>query len=129
MTALFEAVDETRSESHLAPDEMARLRELLLEELQAQLDQASEQGRTVAEFKAEPGAALGQFEVDWEIAQTVVAWSHEALAEIEGALARMEDGTYGICEQCALSIPFARLEAIPHARYCVSCQGRRDVIQ
>ncbi|HSF02697.1 MAG TPA: TraR/DksA C4-type zinc finger protein [Solirubrobacterales bacterium] len=49
---------------------------------------------------------------------------HE-LDEIDAAQARLEAGTYGVCERCAASIPLARLRAMPTARYCVSCR-RRD---
>jgi YteA family regulatory protein len=41
------------------------------------------------------------------------------LQEIEAALNRMEQGTYGICKQCGQEIPFERLEAMPTAEYCV----------
>jgi len=43
------------------------------------------------------------------------------LAEIDEALGRIEDGTYGICQGAGEQIPKQRLEAIPWARYCVSC--------
>jgi len=43
------------------------------------------------------------------------------LAEIEDALARIENGTYGICEGKNEPIPKERLRAIPWARYCVTC--------
>jgi len=43
------------------------------------------------------------------------------LQEINDALDRIEDGTYGICEGDAEPIPKARLQAIPWARYCVTC--------
>ena len=43
------------------------------------------------------------------------------LAEIEGALARLTDGTFGACERCGRPIPEARLEARPTARTCVTC--------
>ncbi|GIX00038.1 MAG: molecular chaperone DnaK [Pirellulaceae bacterium] len=46
---------------------------------------------------------------------------HE-LAEIESALERLREGTYGICESCGKSIPIARLQAIPTAKMCVKCQ-------
>lgn len=129
MRALFETVSATRPQEHLPAEVLARLRQLLLGELRTQVDQAREQGRTVAELTAEPGAAVGQLEVDWDIAEVVVGWSQEAVEDIEDALARMDEGTYGICEQCAAAIPLERLEAIPHARFCVSCQGRRDAMR
>ena len=43
------------------------------------------------------------------------------LVEIEDALGRIEDGTYGICQSNGELIPKARLDAIPWARYCVAC--------
>ena len=43
------------------------------------------------------------------------------LLEINDALKRIEDGTYGICESRGEQIPKQRLKAIPWARYCVAC--------
>jgi RNA polymerase-binding protein DksA len=43
------------------------------------------------------------------------------LEEIESALSRIEDGTYGICQGRGEPIPKQRLKAIPWARYCVTC--------
>ena len=45
------------------------------------------------------------------------------LMEIDIALSRIENGTYGICEINGEPIPKARLEAIPWARYCIVCAG------
>lgn len=47
------------------------------------------------------------------------------LREIEGALLRMREGTYGTCQDCGLPVSKKRLDALPWARYCVSCQERR----
>jgi len=46
------------------------------------------------------------------------------LAEIDDALARVADGTYGVCASCGLPIPAGRLEARPSARTCVACAGK-----
>jgi len=48
------------------------------------------------------------------------------LEEIAQALARFEDGTYGLCESCGARIDRARLQALPHARYCMDCQSRQE---
>jgi len=48
------------------------------------------------------------------------------LEEVAQALARFEDGTYGLCESCGARIDRARLEALPHARYCMDCQSRQE---
>ena len=43
------------------------------------------------------------------------------LAEVDDALARVADGTYGVCEVCGKHIAAERLEAIPWAATCVAC--------
>ncbi|HXW82313.1 MAG TPA: TraR/DksA C4-type zinc finger protein [Acidimicrobiales bacterium] len=47
------------------------------------------------------------------------------LVDVEHALAKIADGTYGICESCHQEIAPARLEAMPAARYCISCAAKR----
>jgi RNA polymerase-binding transcription factor DksA len=42
------------------------------------------------------------------------------------ALQKIDDGSYGICEDCEEHIPLKRLEAVPGALCCVPCQERRD---
>ena len=49
----------------------------------------------------------------------------ETLAEVEHALAKFEEGTYGRCENCGQPIAPARLEAKPGARLCINCASRR----
>ncbi|HEY4561804.1 MAG TPA: TraR/DksA family transcriptional regulator [Thermoanaerobaculia bacterium] len=44
------------------------------------------------------------------------------LLQIENALRRMDEGTYGRCSNCGQSIALPRLEALPWARFCVDCQ-------
>lgn len=48
------------------------------------------------------------------------------LAEIDGALERIAAGRYGICSTCSGAIPPRRLEALPFATLCVSCQSMAD---
>lgn len=48
------------------------------------------------------------------------------LGDIENALARLEEGTYGTCASCASQIPPRRLEVHPFATLCVSCQSIAD---
>ena len=43
----------------------------------------------------------------------------ETLDEVDAALGRLRDGTYGVCEACGKPIGEARLEAIPMARFCI----------
>jgi DnaK suppressor protein len=48
------------------------------------------------------------------------------LGEVERALAKLDDGTYGICEVCGARVDRARLRALPHAKYCLNCQSRQE---
>ncbi len=48
----------------------------------------------------------------------------ETLDEVARALGRLEDGTYGRCEECGVTIGPARLEAMPAARYCINHANR-----
>ncbi|MBI2529069.1 MAG: TraR/DksA family transcriptional regulator [Candidatus Rokubacteria bacterium] len=50
---------------------------------------------------------------------------HE-LDEIHAAQARLETGTFGVCEQCGQPIDLARLRALPVARHCLPCQRRQE---
>ncbi|MEU4399222.1 TraR/DksA family transcriptional regulator [Micromonospora orduensis] len=48
------------------------------------------------------------------------------IEQITGALTRISDGTYGACQKCGENIPVERLEILPHARFCVSCQAKHN---
>ena len=48
------------------------------------------------------------------------------LQAIEEALVRMDKGTYGICRDCGEPIAFARLQAIPWTRVCISCKEKQS---
>ena len=48
-------------------------------------------------------------------------WEDSRPHEISAALARLDDGTYGVCETCGQPIPLDRLRARPTARRCIAC--------
>jgi RNA polymerase-binding protein DksA len=60
------------------------------------------------------------FEADVRLSRMEAAG--EELDEIEEALERMHEGTYGICEECGRLLPLERLRAIPYARLCIRCK-------
>lgn len=51
------------------------------------------------------------------------AQARAAVDEIDRALAKMDAGTYGVCERCGNAIPKARMKALPHAALCVACKS------
>jgi len=64
------------------------------------------------------------FERDHEM--TLANNAREMLAQTERALARIEDGTYGVCESCGEPIGKMRLMAFPRATLCLSCKQREE---
>ena len=46
---------------------------------------------------------------------------------IEAALRKIQKGVFGRCESCQKTTPRLRLEVMPWARYCISCQSRNEV--
>lgn len=71
-------------------------------------------------------ADAGSDSYDRDFALNLLSQEQDALYEIDEALKRMEQGTYGICEESGEPIPEPRLEAMPFARLTVVCQERRD---
>lgn len=49
--------------------------------------------------------------------------SQDLLAQVDAALRRIDEGKYGICERCGKPINPERLEALPYATYCITCQA------
>jgi RNA polymerase-binding protein DksA len=63
---------------------------------------------------------------DREIDYTLEENSEHVLAEIDAALRRIDEGTYGSCERCGRPIDPERLEAIPYATLCIDCKRRQE---
>jgi len=63
---------------------------------------------------------------DRELDYTLEENSEQILGEIDAALKRIEDGTYGICTNRGEQIPVERLEARPYATLCIDCQRERE---
>jgi DnaK suppressor protein len=78
-------------------------------------------------------SAVGQHQADAgsdayekDFALSLLSQEQDALYEIEEALKRIENTTYGICEMSSKPIPHTRLEAIPFARFTVECQQQLE---
>jgi len=61
-----------------------------------------------------------------EISSQLAEVESRELARIEYALERMKDGQYGVCEGCGENIPLARLNALPYATHCITCQREAE---
>ncbi len=93
------------------------------EELKAEADSlALEHEPGDVQFDEEGGEG-GTSNVDRELDLLLSAQARGAVVEIDRALAKLDIGTYGVCEQCGQPIPHARLKALPYAALCVACKS------
>ncbi len=71
-------------------------------------------------------AELGSDNSDQELTLDLLGSDKDALEQIEAAIQRIEDGSYGRCEECGCKIPKTRLDAIPYTAQCVQCASHRE---
>lgn len=112
-------------EPQLTDDQLTTLRALLAEALADHRAQFEEHEALANSLTADTDDDVGRGR---EAAHVAATRAREAMAEVERALARMDEGTYGRCEACELPIPFERLEVIPESRYCLACSNRGGLV-
>lgn len=61
-----------------------------------------------------------------EISSQLAEMEASELVQIERALERLKQGTYGICEGCGCKIPLIRLNALPYSTLCIDCQHEAE---
>jgi len=69
-------------------------------------------------------AAIGNQELD--VLGTLSSKNLKSLNEIDDALSRLDQGTYGNCQKCGEPISEARLEAMPETLFCISCAKEQE---
>ena len=85
-------------------------------------DESTSELSHLAQHSADVGSETFEREKDFSILEQVEA----ELADVDRALRRLDDGTYGTCEACGHPIGDDRLEAMPAARFCVSHQSEAE---
>jgi DnaK suppressor protein len=74
-------------------------------------------------------ADAGTATFDRERALSLQNNSRDLVAQIDKALMRIDDGSYGTCERCGRSIDAARLRALPHVSLCQDCKRRQERVR
>lgn len=115
----------------LTKTQIKRFREALLEERTQLVGQVEDLDAEAdvkrwrdAGFDDDP-ADSGSASFERETAQSLSLHARRILTEIEDAVRRIDEGTFGTCERCGSSIDPERLDALPYARLCLECK-RRD---
>ena len=93
-----------------------------LEQLKSTVRPADER-REGSPFGKREEEATESFELEKRL--TLEKRIREQLAEVEHALHKFEEGTYGLCDICGQPIDPARLEALPQASLCLRCKARQ----
>ena len=61
-----------------------------------------------------------------ELSMNIVSSEQELLYQIDDALKRLDDGSFGVCQQCSRPITMSRLKAVPYASLCIACQRTKE---
>jgi DnaK suppressor protein len=110
-----------KQQQHLYTARAERLEEA--EALKAEADQMAldaEPGDTQFDDESGEGSTTA---VDRERDLALSAQARAEVVEIDVALDKIDEGTYGVCDKCGKNIPKARLEVIPWAALCVTCKS------
>ncbi len=106
---------------------MERVLRGLKDEIFQNLAQENEDFRKLIEDKDPKDVAdIASSDIDRGTLEALEMVEVKRLNRIDGALARMRNGKYGVCMSCGAKIPVERLEAIPYAMLCVDCQSKEE---
>lgn len=105
--------------THLSDAQLDAVRAELIRQ-RDEFDEPIEDPTEAADLADDPGTRLSEFQAFEDLA----ARQSASLEAIEHAIARLDAGVYGTCEECGTEIPFERLEAIPDAVLCIDCQAK-----
>ena len=106
-----------------------RFRKKLLkkkEELHRMVSKTEQYGREVDEDSSQDVADKAASSYTKEFLFSHSSSERSIMQLVGEALARVDDGTFGVCVACENSIQPRRLEAVPWTRYCISCQEKQE---
>ena len=61
-----------------------------------------------------------------ELSMNIASSEQQTLYQIDEALKRLDDGSFGVCQQCNQPISMSRLKAVPYASLCIECQRAKE---
>jgi DnaK suppressor protein len=113
----------------LTAAQLEKMRNLLVTRRNRLLDNSRSKLGEVEELGSDGGgdsADRAAASLDRDIMVDSAARETKQIRDIEAALSKIDAGTYGVCEECAKTIPLARLEYMPNALYCIDCQEKLE---
>jgi DnaK suppressor protein len=113
-------------------NKLEHFRKLLLEQLRQHNENVRGDQATALESVddgVKDSADMSMQDENQELALRLGERESQAVAEIDEALRRIDEGTYGQCERCGKPIDERRLEAVPTARFDAKCQTEIEAAQ
>ncbi len=116
---------------HLTEEQIRDLRETLIRMREKLIASAREQIRDPSNVTFEGGDEIDRADLEGERYLTFRIKGREArlLHKIDYALMKMDAGTYGVCENCGVQIPFERLKARPVTTMCIECKELEEEME
>lgn len=111
-----------KKEMGILKNRLEEVRREILGGVQATTRQSNEFGGDGTQDIGDLAAATYSQQVMMELGER----ERQRLREVEAAFARIENGTFGICEESDEPIPFSRLEAVPYTRFTVAAQSELE---
>lgn len=111
-------------------DPIGEMREILLNMRKSLLGEIRDNVKEESDYLKTPATGdiydLASSERERELALLLGDRDREKLAEIDEALRRIEEGSYGYCEECGEKIGIGRLKAMPFTQLCVECKSKLE---
>jgi DnaK suppressor protein len=120
-----------RTQVGLDTEEIRRSLQARYDELSMEYDKALVESHEVrmvevTDTAGDDQADNGTKTAERDTAQSLLRTILDRRAQFERAMARLDEGAYGVCEGCGAQIPPERLEIFPSATSCVTCQESRE---
>ena len=120
----------------LTKDQIKHFRQLLITERAKLADEIKSIAHDAATSPRDASGDLSAYTVhmadmaadtyERELSMNIVTSEQEILYQIDDALKRLDDGTFGLCQQCSQPIAMSRLKAVPYASMCIGCQRTKE---
>ena len=107
-------------------EQLEKERQNLLEKLASISGKAVSEKRDSNSYSNQGEIAIAYSEIERKYLD--IKYLNDQITEIEHALEKVHDGTYGFCDKCGSSIPHERLEVLPQTTLCIQCKIKQSRI-
>ena len=118
---------------YMDADRLEHFRKILTEQLHRHTEQVRGNQQAALDMIADDGVKdsvdMSLQDVNQELQLRLGERESQMVADIDEALRRIDEGTFGTCERCGTLIPDARLQALPTARFDAACQSELETRQ